>query len=82
MKVTSASCIPSTDWWAAPLPRSLCRAAPDVSDIMETDARAKGLRRNRNQRVLDLLQPGDVLVVDALKKEYEEYKKQKLGQPQ
>jgi regulator of RNase E activity RraA len=43
-------------------------ARPDVADIMETDAKAKGLRDNRNQRVLDLLQPGDVLVVDLFGK--------------
>jgi 4-hydroxy-4-methyl-2-oxoglutarate aldolase len=41
---------------------------PDISDIMEADAKAKGLRDNRNQRVLDLLQPGDVLVVDLFGK--------------
>jgi 4-hydroxy-4-methyl-2-oxoglutarate aldolase len=43
-------------------------ARPDVSDIMEADAKAKGLRDNHNQRVLDLLQPGDVLVVDLFGK--------------
>ena len=103
---------------------------PDVADISEAEAKAKGLGHNGNQRVIDTLKPGDVVfgdregvyfippelvkqVVDkadethvhdewtkmklltgkyksseiypspsdpALKKEYEEYKKQKLGQ--
>jgi 4-hydroxy-4-methyl-2-oxoglutarate aldolase len=43
-------------------------ARPDVGDIMEADAKAKGLRDNGNQRVLDMLQPGDVLVVDLFGK--------------
>ncbi len=43
-------------------------ARPDVADIMETDAKAKGLRDNGNQRVLDLLKPGDVLVADLFGK--------------
>jgi regulator of RNase E activity RraA len=43
-------------------------ARPDIADIMEADAKAKGLRDNGNQRVLDLLQPGDVLVVDLFGK--------------
>src|ERR1039458_3515856 len=43
-------------------------ARPDIADIMETDAKAKGLRDNGNQRVLDLLTPGDVLVVDLFGK--------------
>jgi regulator of RNase E activity RraA len=41
---------------------------PDVADIMEADAKAKGLRDNGNQRVIDMLQPGDVLVVDLFGK--------------
>lgn len=41
---------------------------PDVSDTMEADARAKGLGRNGNQRVIDMLQPGDVLVADLFGK--------------
>jgi len=41
---------------------------PDIADVMEADAKAKGLRDNRNQRVIDLLQPGDVLVVDLFGK--------------
>jgi 4-hydroxy-4-methyl-2-oxoglutarate aldolase len=37
---------------------------PDVASVNEADARAKGLPANNNQRVIDMLQPGDVLVVD------------------
>ncbi len=31
---------------------------PDVADVNEADAKAKGLRDNGNQRALDMLQPG------------------------
>jgi len=41
---------------------------PDVADSMEADAKAKGLRDNGNQRVIDMLRPGDVLVVDLFGK--------------
>jgi 4-hydroxy-4-methyl-2-oxoglutarate aldolase len=41
---------------------------PDVADVSEADAKAKGLGRNSNQRVIDMLQPGDVLVVDLFGK--------------
>jgi 4-hydroxy-4-methyl-2-oxoglutarate aldolase len=41
---------------------------PDVDEISEADARAKGQGRNANQRVIDALQPGDVLVVDLFGK--------------
>jgi len=41
---------------------------PDVDEISEADARARGLGRNANQRVIDALQPGDVLVVDLFGK--------------
>ena len=40
---------------------------PDVDDIIEAEARAAGLA-SRNQRVIDMLQPGDVLVVDIFGK--------------
>jgi len=40
----------------------------DVADVAEADAKAKGLGRNPNQRVIDTLQPGDVLVVDLFGK--------------
>ena len=39
---------------------------PDIADVNEADAKAKGLRDNGNQRALDMLQPGDVLVADLL----------------
>jgi regulator of RNase E activity RraA len=41
---------------------------PDVNDVIEADAKAAGLGRNNNQRVIDQLQPGDVLVVDLFGK--------------
>lgn len=41
---------------------------PDIADVMEGDAKAKGLRDNGNQRVIDMLKPGDVLVVDLFGK--------------
>src|SRR5690348_3338146 len=37
---------------------------PDVAEVTEARAHAQGLGRNGNQRVIDSLQPGDVLVVD------------------
>jgi regulator of RNase E activity RraA len=40
---------------------------PDVADVIEADAKAKGLA-SLNQRVIDMLQPGDVLVVDLFGK--------------
>jgi regulator of RNase E activity RraA len=41
---------------------------PDVGDVAEDHAHAKGLGRNANQRVIDTLQPGDVMVVDLFGK--------------
>lgn len=41
---------------------------PDVNDVIEADAKTKGLFGGQNQRVLDMLQPGDVLVVDLFGK--------------
>lgn len=41
---------------------------PDVGDVSEAKAHAKGLGQNSNQRVIDTLQPGDVLVVDLFGK--------------
>ncbi len=41
---------------------------PDVADVSEAEALAKGLGRNSNQRVIDVLQPGDVIVVDLFGK--------------
>src|ERR1043165_3714856 len=37
---------------------------PDIKEPNEADAKAKGLRDNSNQRALDVLQEGDVLVAD------------------
>jgi 4-hydroxy-4-methyl-2-oxoglutarate aldolase len=41
---------------------------PDIKNPNEADAKAKGLRDNGNQRVLDMLQEGDVLVADLFGK--------------
>ena len=41
---------------------------PDVSAVADAEAKAKGLARGGNQRVLDILQPGDVVVVDLFGK--------------
>ncbi len=41
---------------------------PDLSEIIESDAKARGLGKNGNQRVIDALKPGDVLVVDLFGK--------------
>ena len=40
----------------------------DLADVVEADARAKNLGHNGNQRVIDSLRPGDVLVVDLFGK--------------
>jgi 4-hydroxy-4-methyl-2-oxoglutarate aldolase len=41
---------------------------PDVAEVAESEAKAKGLGQNANQRVIDTLQPGDVVVVDLFGK--------------
>lgn len=41
---------------------------PDVADVVTADAKAKGWLRGSNQWVIDLLQPGDVVVVDLFGK--------------
>ena len=41
---------------------------PDVTGSPRRSALARGLGRNNNQRVIDSLQPGDVLVVDLFGK--------------
>lgn len=41
---------------------------PDIDEVIEADAKQRGLGRNDNQRVIDTLQPGDVLVVDMFGK--------------
>ena len=40
----------------------------DVDDVAQAKAKAKGLQRLFNQTAIDMLQPGDVLVVDLLGK--------------
>ncbi|MBZ5592851.1 MAG: dimethylmenaquinone methyltransferase [Acidobacteriia bacterium] len=41
---------------------------PDVAGVVEARAKAMGLGENHNQRVIDSLKPGDVLVVDLFGK--------------
>jgi len=41
---------------------------PDVAEVADADAKAKGMAKGNNQRVIDLLQPGDVVVVDLFGK--------------
>jgi len=43
-------------------------ARSDVNDIIEADARGEGKKISNNQRVINQLQPGDVLVVDLFGK--------------
>ena len=43
----------------------LMPARPDVADVATTERKAKGLGRLTHQTAIDLLQPGDVFVVDA-----------------
>jgi regulator of RNase E activity RraA len=38
-------------------------ARPDIAEVVDAEAKAKGLRLS-NQTVIDMLQPGDVIVVD------------------
>ena len=41
---------------------------PDVNEVIEANAKARGVRAAQNQRVIDTLRPGDVLVVDLFGK--------------
>jgi len=41
---------------------------PDVNDVINADAKAAGMGPSQNQRVIDMLQPGDVIVVDLFGK--------------
>lgn len=41
---------------------------PDVNDIINAKAKAAGLAPSQNERVIELLQPGDVVVVDLFGK--------------
>jgi 4-hydroxy-4-methyl-2-oxoglutarate aldolase len=43
-------------------------ARPDVADAMQAEATAKGIGRLRNQTVIDMLGPNDVIVVDLFGK--------------
>ena len=44
-------------------------ARGDLADVVNEDAKAKGFRGSPNQWVIDMLQPGDVLVVDMFGKQ-------------
>jgi regulator of RNase E activity RraA len=41
---------------------------PDLAKVADADAKARGAGRNSHQRVIDMLQPGDVLVADLFGK--------------
>ena len=41
---------------------------PDVNEVINGDAKAAGMGTSQNQRVIDMLQPGDVIVVDLFGK--------------
>ena len=41
---------------------------PDVNDVIDANAHAAGIRAAQNQRLIDNLKPGDVLVVDLFGK--------------
>ena len=43
----------------------LMPSRPDVADVLQKDANAKGLFRLSHQTAIDMLQKGDVLVIDA-----------------
>jgi regulator of RNase E activity RraA len=43
-------------------------ARPDVLEVMNAEAKTRGFSGTQNQRVIDLLQPGDVVVVDLFGK--------------
>jgi 4-hydroxy-4-methyl-2-oxoglutarate aldolase len=42
---------------------------PDIDSVLNAQAKAKGVERLNNQYAIDMLQPGDVLVVDLFGKE-------------
>jgi regulator of RNase E activity RraA len=44
-------------------------ARPDLEDVLKAKAQAEGLGSLKNQTAIDMLQPGDVLVVDLFGKE-------------
>src|SRR4051794_4798155 len=39
---------------------------PDLAEVLDADAKAQKLPRGQNQRVIDVLEPGDVPVVDLM----------------
>ena len=41
---------------------------PDIDDLLQAKAKERGIRRFGNQTAIDMLQPGDVLVVDLFGK--------------
>ena len=41
---------------------------PDVADVADAEAKVRGMTKANNQRVIDLLQPGDVVIVDLFGK--------------
>ena len=41
---------------------------PDVNEVINADAKAAGMGTSQNQRVIDMLKPGDVIVVDLFGK--------------
>ncbi len=41
---------------------------PDVAEVADAEAKAKGMTKSNNQRVIDMLQKGDVVVVDLFGK--------------
>ena len=61
-------CIPSSSLVGRAVTAQFMPFRPDVGDVSEANAHAKGLGQNANQRVIDTLQPGDVLVVDLFGK--------------
>jgi regulator of RNase E activity RraA len=40
----------------------------DMNDVINADAKAAGMGQSQNQRVIDMLKPGDVIVVDLFGK--------------
>lgn len=44
-------------------------ARPDVESVLSSKAKEKGIQRWSNQAAIDMLQPGDVLIVDLFGKE-------------
>src|SRR2546426_731400 len=43
-------------------------ARQDMNDVINADAKAAGMGPSQNQRVIDMLRPGDVIVVDLFGK--------------